>query len=186
MMLFPGPPVAPPESWIRPWLWFLLYTLAFYLANLAMFALVFLLSGGEDLIQSGQILLLVLAVGMTLPVWLGMVRLSLLFPSTAYGQKLGPGAAWQAMRGNTWRVVACGLLAGLPLVLSVVVVLGAVFTALDLQTADLLSDDAAAAPPMGLFLLAGVVDTVINFLIVALGSSILVDVYRRLVLAQES
>jgi len=186
MMLFPGPPVAPPVSWFGPWLWFLLYTLAFYLANLAMFALVFLLSGGEDLIQSGQILLLVLAVGMTLPVWLGMVRLSLLFPSAAYGQKLGPGAAWRAMRGNTWRVVACGLLAGLPLVLSAVVVLGAVFTALDLQTADLLSDDAASAPPMGLFLLAGVVDTVINFLIVALGASILVDVYRRLVLAQES
>ncbi len=35
-------------SWFRSWLWFLLYTLAFYLANLAMFALVFLLAGGED------------------------------------------------------------------------------------------------------------------------------------------
>jgi hypothetical protein len=39
---------------------------------------------------------------------------------------------------------------------------------------------------MGLFLLAGVIDTVANFLIVALGASILVDVYRRLVLARES
>jgi len=186
MMLFPGAAGAAPVSWFRSWLWFLLYSLAFYLANLAMFALVFLLSGGEDMIQSGQILLLVLAAGMALPLWLCMARLSLLFPAAAYGRKLGPGAAWQAMRGNTWRLVACGLLAGLPLVLSVVVILGAVFTALNLQLGDLQPDDPALAPPMGLFLLAGVVDTVVNFLIVALGVSILVDVYRRLVLAQES
>jgi len=186
MMLFPGAAAAPPVSWFRTWLWFLLYTLAFYLANLALFALVFLLSGGEDLVQSGQILLLGLAAAIALPLWLGMVRLSLLFPAAAYGRKLGPGAAWRAMRGNTWRVVACGLMAGLPLVLSVVVILGAVFTALDLQLGDLQPDDPALAPPMGLYLLAGVIDTVVNFLIVALGASILVDVYRRLVLAQES
>ncbi|HXP13425.1 MAG TPA: hypothetical protein VN795_07175 [Stellaceae bacterium] len=186
MMLFPGAAAAPPVSWFRTWLWFLLYTLAFYLANLALFALVFLLSGGEDLVQSGQILLLGLAAAIALPLWLGMVRLSLLFPAAAYGRKLGPGAAWRAMRGNTWRMVACGLMAGLPLVLSVVVILGAVFTALDLQLGDLQPDDPALAPPMGLYLLAGVIDTVVNFLIVALGASILVDVYRRLVLAQES
>ncbi len=63
-----------------------------------------------------------------------------------------------------------------------VIILGAVFTVLDMPTADLLSEDTAAAPPMGLFLLAGVIDTVVNFLVVALGASILVDVYRRLVL----
>jgi hypothetical protein len=73
-----------------------------------------------------------------------------------------------------------------PLVLSVVIVLGAVFSALNLQISDLQSGDAALTPPMGLFLLEGVIDTVVNFLIVALGASILVDVYRRLVLARES
>jgi hypothetical protein len=129
---------------------------------------------------------LLLAAAMALPVWLGMVRLSLLFPAAAYGQPLGLGAAWSALRGNTWRVIACGLLAGLPLILSVVVILGAVFSALDMQLGDLQPDDPAHAPPMGLFLLAGVIDTVANFLIVALGASILVDVYRRLVLARES
>ncbi len=64
----------------------------------------------------GQVLMLELTAGMVLPVWLGMVRLSLLFPAAAYGRKLGLGAAWRAMRGNTWRVVACGLLAGVPLI----------------------------------------------------------------------
>jgi hypothetical protein len=186
MALFGGPAGAAPVSWFRPWLRFLLYTLAFYLVNLAMFAVVLLLSGGEDLTQSDQILVLLLAAAMALPVWLGMVRLSLLFPAAAYGQPLGLGAAWSALRGNTWRVIACGLLAGLPLVLSAVVILGAVFSALDMQLSDLQSDDPALAPPIGLFLLEGVIDTVVNFLIVALGASILVDVYRRLVLAQES
>lgn len=184
MMLFQGG--AAPVSWLRSWLWFLLYTFVFYLANLGLFTLVFLLSGGGDTDQTGQVLMLGLAAGLVLPLWLVMVRLSLLFPAVAYGQILGPGAAWQAMRGNTWRVVACGFMAGVPLVLSVVLILGTVFSALDLQLSDLQPDNPALAPPMGLYLLAGVIDTVVNFLIVALGASILVDVYRRLVLAQES
>jgi hypothetical protein len=186
MALFPNPADAQAQSWLRPWLRFLLYTFAFYLVNLAMLGLVLLVSGGEDLDQPDQIVMVLLATAVALPIWLGMVRLSLLFPAAAYGQPLGLSAAWNAMRGNTWRLIACGFLAGLPLVLSVVVVLSAVFSALGMQIGDLQSDDPAFAPPMGLYLLEGVIDTVINFLIVALGASILVDAYRRLVRAQES
>jgi hypothetical protein len=186
MALFPNPVDAQAQSWLRPWLQFLLYTFAFYLVNLAMLGLLLLVSGGADLNQPDQIAMLLLATALAVPVWLGMVRLSLLFPAAAYGQPLGPGAAWNAMRGNTWRLIACGFLAGLPLVLSVAVVLSVVFTALGMQIGDLQSDDPAFAPPMGLLLLEGVIDTVVNFLIVALGASILVEVYRRLVRAQES
>ncbi|HXM84299.1 MAG TPA: hypothetical protein VN899_00745 [Stellaceae bacterium] len=186
MALFPNPVDAQAQSWLRPWLRFLLYTFAFYLVNLAMLGLLLLVSGGADLNQPDQIAMLLLATAVAVPVWLGMVRLSLLFPAAAYGQPLGPGAAWNAMRGNTWRLIACGFLAGLPLVLSVAVVLSVVFTALGMQIGDLQSDDPAFAPPMGLLLLEGVIDTVVNFLIVALGASILVEVYRRLVRAQES
>ena len=185
MALFPNPVDAQAQSWLRPWLRFLLYTFAFYLVNLAMLGLLLLVSSGADLNQPDQIAMLLLATAVAVPVWLGMVRLSLLFPAAAYGQPLGPGAAWNAMRGNTWRLIACGFLAGLPLVLSVAVVLSVVFTALGMQIGDLQSDDPAFAPPMGLLLLEGVIDTVINFLIVALGASILVEVYRRLVRAQE-
>jgi hypothetical protein len=186
MALFPNPVDAQAQSWLRPWLRFLLYTFAFYLVNLAMLGLLLLVSGGADLNQPDQIAMLLLATAVAVPVWLGMVRLSLLFPAAAYGQPLGPGAAWNAMRGNTWRLIACGFLAGLPLVLSVAVILSVVFTALGMQIGDLQSDDPAFAPPMGLLLLEGVIDTVVNFLIVALGASILVEVYRRLVRAQES
>ncbi|MGA3305521.1 MAG: hypothetical protein ABSC26_05885 [Stellaceae bacterium] len=186
MALFPNPVDAQAQSWLRPWLRFLLYTFAFYLVNLAMLGLLLLVSGGADLNQPDQIAMLLLAAAVAVPVWLGMVRLSLLFPAAAYGQPLGPGAAWNAMRGNTWRLIACGFLAGLPLVLSVAVILSVVFTALGMQIGDLQSDDPAFAPPMGLLLLEGVIDTVVNFLIVALGASILVEVYRRMVRAQES
>jgi len=186
MALFPNPVDAQAQSWLRPWLRFLLYTFAFYLVNLAMLGLLLLVSSGADLNQPDQIAMLLLATAVAVPVWLGMVRLSLLFPAAAYGQPLGPGAAWNAMRGNTWRLIACGFLAGLPLVLSVAVILSVVFTALGMQIGDLQSDDPAFAPPMGLLLLEGVIDTVVNFLIVALGASILVEVYRRLVRAQES
>ena len=187
MALFPGPEAASKPSWFKPWLRFLLYTLAFYLVNLAMMAVVVQFSsGGGDVSEGEQVLVLSAALAMVFPVLLGMARLSLLLPAAAYGQPLGLVNAWSLMHGNTWRLVACGLLAGLPLVLAVVVVLGAVFSALDLQLSDLQSGDAALTPPMGLFLLEGVIDTVVNFLIVALGASILVDVYRRLVLARES
>jgi len=187
MALFPGPEAASKPSWFRPWVRFLLYTLVFYLVNLAMMAAVVQLSSGGDNVSEGnQVLVLCAALAMVFPVMLGMARLSLLLPAAAYGQPLGLGNAWSLMRGNTWRLVACGLLAGVPLVLSVVIVLGAVFSALNLQISDLQSGDAALNPPMGLFLLEGVIDTVVNFLIVALGASILVDVYRRLVLARES
>ncbi|HTC18309.1 MAG TPA: hypothetical protein VK690_04280 [Stellaceae bacterium] len=186
MALFPNPTDAQAQSWLRPWLRFLLYTFAFYLVNLAMLGLLLLASGGADMDQPDQIVMVLLATAVALPVWLGMVRLSLLFPAAAYGQPLALSAAWNAMRGNTWRLIACGFLAGLPLILSVVVVLSAVFSALGMQIGDLQSDDPAFAPPMGLYLLEGVIDTVINFLIVALGASILVDAYRRLVRAQES
>jgi hypothetical protein len=186
MALFPNPADAQAQSWLRPWLRFLLYTFAFYLVNLAMLGLLLLASGGADMDQPDQIVMVLLATAVALPVWLGMVRLSLLFPAAAYGQPLALSAAWNAMRGNTWRLIACGFLAGLPLILSVVVVLSAVFSALGMQIGDLQSDDPAFAPPMGLYLLEGVIDTVINFLIVALGASILVDAYRRLVRAQES
>ena len=186
MALFPNPVDAQAQSRLRPWLRFLLYTFAFYLVNLAMLGLLLLVSSGADLNQPDQIAMLLLATALAVPVWLGMVRLSLLFPAAAYGQPLGPGAAWNAMRGNTWRLIACGFLAGLPLVLSVAVILSVVFTALGMQIGDLQSDDPAFAPPMGLLLLEGVIDTVVNFLIVALGASILVEVYRRLVRAQES
>jgi hypothetical protein len=186
MALFPVRAEAGARSWFRPWLRFLAYTLAFYLVNLAMLGVVLLLAGGGDLSELDQVLVAGFAVAIALPAWLGMARLSLIFPAAAYGQPLGPGAAWRAMRGNTWRLIACGALAGLPLVLSVVIVLGAVFSALDMPWGDLQPDNPALAPPMGLFLLAGVIDTVVNFLIVALGASILADCYRRLVLAQES
>ena len=180
--LFPGKASAA-HPWLKPWLRFLLYTFAFYVVNLALLAGAMLLSGNvAD--QPRQALALLALMAAAIPAWLAMVRFSLLFPAAAYGQPLSPLAAWRALGGNTWRVVACGFLSGAPLVLVVVLVLGLVFSALDIQIGDFQND--AAAPPMGLYLLEGVIDTVVNFLVVALGASILVEAYKRLVLARES
>jgi len=103
---------------------------------------------------------------------LAMARLSLLFPAAAAGRPVGIGGAWRATRGNGWRIVLCWLFATAPLLLGVQIVMGAVFSGFSIG--------GTAAVPMGLFILRGLIGTVADFLIAALGAVVLSDVYRRL------
>jgi len=113
--------------------------------------------------------------------FVGVTRLSLLFPAAAYGAPLGLMAAWQAMSGNVWRLVGAYILALLPLLLTNVLIIGAIE---ELSFADP-TEASLAAAPLGYFLLGGVSQAVTGFVTVALIASIASEFYRRLALPRE-
>jgi hypothetical protein len=73
----------------------------------------------------------------------------------------------------------CSLLAALPLLLVTGLLLGRLFAAVAP------SPEGASAPPLGLFLLSGVVEAVLRLLLVGLGASILSDFYRRIMASRQ-
>jgi len=91
---------------------------------------------------------------------------------------MGWPAAWRAMRGNTWRLFALLLLAYVPIFVAAGVTLGIVLTAAHVEI-----EQATAHPTWAFVLLQGVLDTVIQFVFIALGATVFVEVYRRLVLS---
>jgi hypothetical protein len=108
---------------------------------------------------------------------LGIARMSLLFPAAAYGAPLGLGAAWRAMRGNSWRLVGANIMAVMPIVLFVNLLIAL------LAGAHLISpEELADAPSVGFILLYGVVAAVLSLIMAALGASILSEFYRRIML----
>lgn len=113
--------------------------------------------------------------------FVGITRLSLLFPAAAYGAPLGLWAAWQAMSGNVWRLAGANILAMLPLFFTSVLVVGAVE---DLAFADP-TEASLSSAPLGYFLLEGVIQAVTAFVMVALIASIASEFYRRVVLPRE-
>jgi hypothetical protein len=116
-----------------------------------------------------------LAAAVAMAVSLAVARLSLLFPAAAYGAPLGLGAAWRAMRGNSWRLVGASLMAALPILLFHQLLVAT------LAAAQLLHPDQAASDsPVGLILLGGVVVAVLGLILSALGASVLSEFYRRI------
>jgi hypothetical protein len=170
------------QPWRKPWLRFLLYTLCFYLVNLAGLGVIGLVATMFEDSPAARLAPAIVGLALVLPIWLGAARLSLLFPATAAGQPLGLKGAWRSLRGNTWRLVACGFLACAPLLLAVVLIMGGVVAVLRLQSGEQVLDD----PPMGLFLIQGVVGTLADFIIAAFGATILAEAYKRLVRALET
>ena len=168
------------HPWLRPWSRFLLYTFVLYaVVGGILSASLVLAAVAEDrgaAIETG-FGLVDLAVAAVL--LLTMARLSLLFPAAAIGRPVGIRGAWHATRGNGWRIVLCWLFTTGPLLLAVQIVMGAVFAGFDIGVG-------ANAVPMGLYILRGVVGTVADFLIAALGAVVLSDIYRRLIQAAES
>jgi hypothetical protein len=130
---------------------------------------------GNDAVAAGKSFLAGLAA---LALLLGVTRLSLLFPAAAFGEPLGLGAAWRALRGNTLRLLAASILSALPIVLVTGVLIGQLLAAAHLGPGEVL----ARNPPVGLLLLTGVIEVVLRLVLVALGASILSGFYRRVVL----
>lgn len=162
------------RPWLRPWGRFLLYTFALY-AALGVVLVAILLAGtvADDRSVGVEIGVVALDLAAVTALLLAMARLSLLYPAAAAGQPIGIGGAWRATRGNGWRIVLCWLFATAPLLLGVQIVMGAVFSGFGIGE--------ATTAPMGLYILRGLIGTVADFLIAALGAVVLSDVYRRLV-----
>ena len=161
------------RPWLKPWSRFLLFTFVFY-AALGIVLVGILLAGSivGDSSVSLEIGVLAVDLAIVAALLLAMARLSLLYPAAATEQPIGVGGAWRATRGNGRRIVLCWLFATAPLLLGVQIAMGAVFAGFGVG--------GATAPPMGLFILRGLIGTVTDFLIAALGAVVLSDVYRRL------
>jgi hypothetical protein len=170
-MLFSPERGAPQRPFLGAWLRFLLYTLLLYLVSAGVLAALIVASA-----QGEAASYLAPAAGLAMTfIWVGMVRFTLLFPAAAFGHALGFRAAWRAMRGNSWRLLGCGIVACAPVMFVVMLFLSAVSTGLRL-------DQSVDIVPLGFFILRGVIETCTNFVIVALGASVLSIFYRRIML----
>lgn len=181
-MLFPSAHTIPRHVFLRAWGRFLLYTLILYIAAAGLVAGV-LVSGTSSGALAGTRLpadaatgAVVAAVALGIALWLAAARCALLFPAAAAERPFGWAEAWRLMRGNTWRLIGCSLLVGVPFVTAVVLLLSGVLTAAHVDPDAPLADQAA----LGLFLLGGVADTLAKFFAVALGASVLSGFYRRI------
>jgi hypothetical protein len=177
LMLTGSGRTMPPRLFAGAWLRFILYSLAFYAAGIGFAAAVWY-SGIAAPDATGTLAASAnaAAAAVAAALLLAMARASLLFPAAALGVPLALGAAWRAMRGNTWRLLLASVAAALPIVLATGVLLGQLLAAVHLDAADALSGD----PPLGFVLLSGVMEVVLRLILMALGASILSDFYRRI------
>jgi hypothetical protein len=160
----------PRRRFLAVWARFVAYSLPFYAPIVAAMTVPAILGAGA--VAADDVVAIV-----TIIASLALSRCSLVFPAVVIGQPLGLVAAWRRMRGNTWRFVAATLLVTAPIMLAVAVLFDLILMGAHLQL-----PDALAHPPLGLFLLNGVLDVALPFLFVALGTTVLADFYRRLVL----
>ncbi|MGH7073879.1 MAG: hypothetical protein ACREFD_06725 [Stellaceae bacterium] len=174
-ILVGDPHRQPPRAFFRAWLRFLAYGCIAYaaLGVLAVVALGALAAVPHTKAVGGAVEFGAVIAAFFLA--LGLLRFGLMFPAAASGVPLGPVAAWRLMRGNTWRLAIASILAAVPITF-----IAAVLTALVVALA--LPGGAAAhvPPPIGFTILAGLIETAANFLLVALGASLLSAFYREL------
>ncbi len=170
VMLFSDTEHMPIGVFLPAWGRFLLYTVLLYLVSAGLIGALLIAD-----VAGAPTYLAPVAGALTAFVWVGMVRCSMLFPAAAFGQPLGFATAWRAMRGNSWRLLGCGIITCTPMILIVVLVLSGVFQALHL-------DQNSEIPPLGFFILHGLIETCTNLIVVALGAAVLSAFYRRIML----
>ncbi len=169
-MLFPADHGPPKSIFLGAWTRFLLYTLLLYFVSAILLSALIIADAA-----SLPTYLAPIAGVLALLIWVATVRCSLLFPAAAFGRPLGLPTAWRTMRGNSWRLLACGIVACAPVILAIIVILGTVFSALHLN-------QDSGRLPLGFFILRALIGTCANFLVVALGASVLSAFYRRIML----
>ena len=176
-LLLPSGGAPPRRLFLVAWARFILYTVVFSLPA-AGSAIGLAVTGASPAAADDAARLIAAAITLpTVALALAVLRLSLLWPAAAQGFPMGWRAAWRAMRGNTWRLVAVMLVVYLPIFLAVGFALGIVFAAAHVDV-----EQASSHPTLGLVLLVGVINIVLQFVFVALGATIFVELYRRLVL----
>lgn len=170
----------PLRPFLRAWIRFMLYTLAIFAIGkaaimAAWYAGVVTPQGATNPVGS-----LVAAVA-ALALLLGVTRFSLVLPAIALGDPVGLGAAWRAMRGNTWRLLLANVASALPVMIVSSLILLELLAATHVAAGDIEAPD----PPIGLLLLSSVIEVVLRLVLVALGASILSGFYRRVVLQRK-
>jgi hypothetical protein len=176
LILLGDPRRLPRALFFRAWLRFLIYGCVLY-AVLGAILVVTLLSM-EPLIASMTAKALVALAALTL-CWLTLLvaaRSALLFPAAACGKPLGLGSAWRLMGGNSWRLVWASILTAAPLK-------AATFAVITILVAAIMPEGSEhpVTPPLGFVILIGVIETVSDMLLAALGASVLSGFYRELV-----
>jgi hypothetical protein len=110
------------------------------------------------------------------------VRLSLVFPASAYGMRLGLRGSWRQTRGNTWRMT--GALFILVLV-SAGIIVGETFLLSGEYFSELLAGripQTVTAPSMGLALTVGIIGRVLMFVLTAVTINVIAIGFRDLAL----
>ncbi|HEX6840193.1 MAG TPA: hypothetical protein VF113_01650 [Stellaceae bacterium] len=178
MLLQVASGAAPPRRvFLVAWARFILYTVVFSLPAVGA-AISFAMTGGSPATADDASRLIAAAIALpSLVLALAVLRLSLVWPAAAQGFPMRWGAAWRAIRGNTWRLVAVMLVVYVPIVVTAGAALAIILAAAHIEI-----DQAMANPTLGVVLLRDVLDTVVNFIVVALGATVFVEFYRRLVL----
>ena len=176
LILLGDPRRQPSALFLGAWLRFLIYGCILYAVLGAILAVTLLTA--QPLIASTAAKALAATAALIL-CWLALLaaaRSALLFPAAACGKPLGLAGAWRLMGGNTWRLVAATILATLPLKAATVAVITILVAAIRPPGSDHL-----VTPPMGFAILIGVIGTLANTLLAALGASVLSGFYRELV-----
>jgi hypothetical protein len=179
LMLTGDVAAAPPRAFGIAWARFCVYTLAIYAAAIGLtaamaFSGMFAATSDAAFTAAKRVVAVISGLALSLAI----ARLSLLFPAAAYGAPLGPRQAWLAMGGNSWRLVGASFLVVMPIIIVIALLLGQLLAAAHLGP----PRELAANPPLGVFLLSGVLETVLRLVLVALGASVLAEFYRRIVL----
>jgi hypothetical protein len=167
--LFTAANPAPAGLFLGAWLRFVLYTLLLYL--IAALLILAMLLADRDGVPDYVALLTGAAM---MAAWLAPVRCMLLFPAAAAGKPLSIAAAWRSLGGNTWRLFVAVMLVTIPVVFVTAMVVSAFFAGFHIEAYG------DKAPPLGFFLLRGVLSTCGNVLVVALCASAIAGFYRRL------
>jgi hypothetical protein len=176
LILLGDPRRLPRALFFRAWLRFLIYGCILYAALGAILAVTLL--SMEPLIASMTAKAVVALAALTL-CWLTLLvaaRSALLFPAAARGKPLGLGGAWRLMGGNSWRLVWASILTAAPLK-------AATFAVITILVAAIMPEGSEhpVTPPLGFVILIGVIETVSDMLLAALGASVLSGFYRELV-----
>ncbi|MBV9522104.1 MAG: hypothetical protein JO010_04895, partial [Alphaproteobacteria bacterium] len=166
----------------REWRRFNLYTLIIYIpllpAGLLGAALADPAADPDRTLVYADLAASLLALGFLIYVF----RASLIFPAAAYGRPLRWREAARRLRGNSWRLLGCGLLVFAPLG-----VLEAMLLWPSLPDIGGPGGSSLAEPAAGLTARAALagngIATILEFIGIALGAAMLCNFYRRIVLA---
>jgi hypothetical protein len=175
LLLVGDPHRQPTAAFFRGWARFLVYGCIVYALIGSIAAIAAATMSRMTASTATEALVAVAALSVGVGVALATVRCGLVFPAAASGKPLGLAAAWRLLRGNSWRLVGASILTTLPVTVAVTILMAVLISVSAASGADLI-----AQRPLGFTILAGLLATISDVLVVALGASLLSGFYREL------